>query len=848
MNDDQNEMMSRRGQNLNELCLERQLLFNDYEEESEEEFGAEVIETERVILTERSTRLIRGSHTFRKLWDGVSVLLALYSCVVIPFVVAFYDVFSTVYIIVDTLVDCFFVADMLMNFYTTYLGKKGDEVMDKKKIMKNYLKRRFLVDIFCTFPIDKLLMIYAKKFLWEINMFSLLKILRLRRISVLSKSRELIRFRLLQVLVNLVLIIHFTACIWYIIVKRSETWIPFQDIGKGYTQLYTENVWGQFFTCYYEGFWLIFGQEVNPSNNLEIWIASVTIALGTITTSYLFGEILMIALRLGLKYDIRKQALDNSLSVMNKLTVSEALRQKVLNFVTQTYPTLSSQAEFERLCHYISPVLQKKVFEHIYKPIITKNFLFDGDNKLSEFIINRLRYNFYQPEQDIIVEGTRAADFYFLVKGLCSVFVKSREGKKYQVCHLGEGAHFGEVGLLYKTYRTATVMSRQYSTAAHLGKNEFKILTNAFPYVIDKMKCAILDYKDPWKTFVLSIFHQVDIFENLPIDLLNEMIYKMRVIKLQKGESLFRSGDVMKGMYAITNGALELKFLLNSDAKVKLTRAISFESNRDTENQEGEKVIMNISVSNGQKIKAEIVPVLTEETDGDPKRISAESHEEIDIAILKQGTLLYPYMSLKKDFIHKFDCKALENSAVYLFDKETIRYLEKEYPDFKKSISAKLEDNYLDFWNAEAQGHYLRFLWKKAIVMVILKNRQIKASQKDNFKNMLNKIRSIIACQHANNHKLAEDVMQGVISHKFITKEGELDSAILYNGSLPSSHPIIKTFEGLLGANSTNSIIKQCNSLETELASQIPRIQACKQRISNSIGLVTTFLEQIKNK
>ena len=314
-----------------------------------------------------------------------------------------------------------------------------------------------------------------------------------------------------------------------------------------------------------------------PSNKLETWTASIAIALGTVVTSYLLGEILMITTRMSLKYDIHVKALDHSLSVMGKMEISGELRRKILDYVTQTHPTLSSQEEFENLCHYISPVLQRQVFEYIYRPIFTSNPLFDGDYKLAKFIISRVSYNFYQPEQEIIVEGTRANDFYFLVKGNCSIFVRGKDGKKYRVCSLAEGNHFGEIGLIYRTYRTATVMSMAYSTAAHLGKNEFRALTSAFPYLVDKLKQGVLQYKDPWKRFVLEIFNQLEAFEHLPLEVFEEIIYKMKVIKVLKGEYLFKTGEPIKGMIAVTNGLLEMIMLLN-DSKCALIRSLSYHS------------------------------------------------------------------------------------------------------------------------------------------------------------------------------------------------------------------------------------------------------------------------------
>ena len=116
--------------------------------------------------------------------------------------------------IVDTIVDIFFVADMMLSFCTTYVDKRGAEVFSYKRIAKNYLRKRFLIDILSTFPIDKLLSILNSSYYQNaIIIISLLKVLRLRRISLLSKNREEMLFRFFQIIINFIVIIHITGCI-----------------------------------------------------------------------------------------------------------------------------------------------------------------------------------------------------------------------------------------------------------------------------------------------------------------------------------------------------------------------------------------------------------------------------------------------------------------------------------------------------------------------------------------------------------------------------------------------------------------------------------------------------------
>ena len=53
---------------------------------------------------------------------------------------------------------CFFchISDILLNFRTTYVSRKGEVVSDSKSIALNYLRGWFVVDLLAALPFDHL--------------------------------------------------------------------------------------------------------------------------------------------------------------------------------------------------------------------------------------------------------------------------------------------------------------------------------------------------------------------------------------------------------------------------------------------------------------------------------------------------------------------------------------------------------------------------------------------------------------------------------------------------------------------------------------------------------------------
>lgn len=112
------------------------------------------------------------------MWDWVVLILVLYTAVFTPYQTAFllneeettmrlnrdaatrtHSTDSTTanpLVIIDLVVDLMFIADILINFRTTYL-QNGEVVMEQKKIAINYVKGWFVIDTIAAIPFDLLL-------------------------------------------------------------------------------------------------------------------------------------------------------------------------------------------------------------------------------------------------------------------------------------------------------------------------------------------------------------------------------------------------------------------------------------------------------------------------------------------------------------------------------------------------------------------------------------------------------------------------------------------------------------------------------------------------------------------
>ncbi|KAK3795034.1 hypothetical protein RRG08_019799 [Elysia crispata] len=127
---------------------------------------------------DRSQWIILHYSPFKAVWDWVILLMVLYTAVFTPYAAAFLlkedeirmklnmapgsrntnadTIFIDPLVIVDLMVDLMFIADILINFRTTYV-ENGEVISDQQKIAVNYIKGWFVIDAFAAIPFDLLL-------------------------------------------------------------------------------------------------------------------------------------------------------------------------------------------------------------------------------------------------------------------------------------------------------------------------------------------------------------------------------------------------------------------------------------------------------------------------------------------------------------------------------------------------------------------------------------------------------------------------------------------------------------------------------------------------------------------
>ena len=102
-----------------------------------------------------------------------------------------------------------------------------------------------------------------------------------------------------QLLGFLLLLVHWIACVWYLLIKTRGSWVPPKDLDYTTRQnnelwkkkdFYDETIWFKYITCFYYSILTMVGNEIGPRNASQTLVSSLIIITGAIVSAFIFGN------------------------------------------------------------------------------------------------------------------------------------------------------------------------------------------------------------------------------------------------------------------------------------------------------------------------------------------------------------------------------------------------------------------------------------------------------------------------------------------------------------------------------------------------------------------------------
>ncbi|XP_023608938.1 potassium/sodium hyperpolarization-activated cyclic nucleotide-gated channel 4 [Myotis lucifugus] len=446
-------------------------------------FGSQkAVEREQERVKSAGFWIIHPYSDFRFYWDLTMLLLMVGNLIIIPVGITFFkDENTTPWIVFNVVSDTFFLIDLVLNFRTGIVVEDNTEIiLDPQRIKMKYLKSWFVVDFISSIPVDYIFLIVETRIDSEVyktaralrivrftKILSLLRLLRLSRlIRYIHQWEEIFHMtydlasavvRIVNLIGMMLLLCHWDGCLQFLVPMLQDfpddCWVSINNM--------VNSSWGKqysyaLFKAMSHMLCIGYGRQA-PVGMSDVWLTMLSMIVGATCYAMFIGHATALI-----------QSLD------------------------------SSRRQYQEKCNTEGPIFRgnfidfQEIINFNCRKLVASMPLFaNADPNFVTSMLTKLRFEVFQPGDYIIREGTIGKKMYFIQHGVVSVLTKGNKETK-----LADGSYFGEICLLTRGRRTASVRADTYCRLYSLSVDNFNEVLEEYPMMRRAFETVALDRLD----------------------------------------------------------------------------------------------------------------------------------------------------------------------------------------------------------------------------------------------------------------------------------------------------------------------------------------------------------------
>ncbi|XP_075581728.1 potassium/sodium hyperpolarization-activated cyclic nucleotide-gated channel 1-like [Pelecanus crispus] len=479
-------------------------------------FGSQkAVEKEQERVKTAGFWIIHPYSDFRFYWDLIMLIMMVGNLVIIPVGITFFtEQTTTPWIIFNVASDTVFLLDLIMNFRTGTVNEDSSEIILDPKIIKiNYLKSWFVVDFISSIPVDYIFLIVEKGMDSEVyktaralrivrftKILSLLRLLRLSRlIRYIHQWEEIFHMtydlasavvRIFNLIGMMLLLCHWDGCLQFLVPLLQDfppdCWVSLNGM--------VNDSWGKqysyaLFKAMSHMLCIGYGARA-PVSMSDLWITMLSMIVGATCYAMFVGHATALIQSLDSsrrQYQEKYKQVEQYMS-FHKLPAE--MRQKIHDYYEHRYQ--GKIFDEENILNELNDPLREEIVNFNCRKLVATMPLFaNADPNFVTAMLSKLRFEVFQPGDYIIREGAVGKKMYFIQHGVAGVITKSNKELK-----LTDGSYFGEICLLTKGRRTASVRADTYCRLYSLSVDNFNEVLEEYPMMRRAFETVAIDRLD----------------------------------------------------------------------------------------------------------------------------------------------------------------------------------------------------------------------------------------------------------------------------------------------------------------------------------------------------------------
>uniref|UniRef100_A0A8D2QPK9 Hyperpolarization activated cyclic nucleotide gated potassium and sodium channel 2 n=1 Tax=Zosterops lateralis melanops TaxID=1220523 RepID=A0A8D2QPK9_ZOSLA len=491
----------------------------------------------------------KGFLWLRFYWDFTMLLFMVGNLIIIPVGITFFKEETTApWIVFNVVSDTFFLMDLVLNFRTGIVIEDNTEIiLDPEKIKKKYLKTWFVVDFVSSIPVDYVFLIVEKGIDSEVyktaralrivrftKILSLLRLLRLSRlIRYIHQWEEIFHMtydlasavmRIINLIGMMLLLCHWDGCLQFLVPMLQDfpqnCWVSINGmVNDSWSELYSFALFKSMSHMLCIGY----GKQA-PESMTDIWLTMLSMIVGATCYAMFIGHATALIQSLDSsrrQYQEKYKQVEQYMS-FHKLPAD--FRQKIHDYYEHRYQ--GKMFDEDSILGELNEPLREEIVNFNCRKLVASMPLFaNADPNFVTAMLTKLKFEVFQPGDYIIREGTIGKKMYFIQHGVVSILTKGNKEMK-----LSDGSYFGEICLLTRGRRTASVRADTYCRLYSLSVDNFNEVLEEYPMMRRAFETVAIDRLDRIGKKNSILLHKVQhdlnsgVFNNQENEIIQEIV------------------------------------------------------------------------------------------------------------------------------------------------------------------------------------------------------------------------------------------------------------------------------------------------------------------------------------
>ncbi|CAF0986294.1 unnamed protein product [Rotaria sordida] len=482
--------------------------FMDLLKPSDNKLAMKLFGSRKGVLKERLRQqrsghcIIHPCSNFRFYWDLVMLILLITNVIVLPVAIAFFseDINSARWITFNVVSDAFFLFDIVVNFRTGVLRNDyiDEIILEPRLIALHYIKTWFIVDLLSSLPIDYLFLFFdtgdhsggytiartgrAIKVLRLVKLLSLLRLLRLSRlVRYIHQWEEFLSIasmvmRILNLIALIILLAHWNGCLQFMIPMfqnfPSDCWVALNGLQNApWTEQYTVALFKALSHMLCIGY-----GRYPPQSYVDMWLTMLSMVIGAMCYAVTIGHVSALVQ----SFDTSRRLYNEKFKQVEEYMAWRKLPREMRNRISDFYEHRYQGKIFheDTILAELSERLRLDVINYNCRSLVSSvPFFANADPNFVSDVVTKLHFEVFQPGDQLISEGTIGNKMYFIQEGVVDI-IKS-DGQVLTT--LSDGSYFGEICLLTRAKRVASVRCVTYCNLYSLDSSQFERVLESYP-------------------------------------------------------------------------------------------------------------------------------------------------------------------------------------------------------------------------------------------------------------------------------------------------------------------------------------------------------------------------------